>query len=102
MPSRESVCCQGVILVPDMFYNFYLVKNHKIASHSLTTEAREKISTYLESLEFYKFFDVCLTKFENYQVLVVKLSTDLQWQPSYLLDDGASAHYFIITKQKYK
>ncbi len=26
----------------------------------MTTEAREKISTYLESLEFYKFFDLCL------------------------------------------
>jgi hypothetical protein len=38
-------------LVPDMFYNFYLVKNHKIANNSATTEAREKISTNLESLE---------------------------------------------------
>ncbi len=38
-------------LVPDMFYNLYLVKNYKIANYSATTEAREKISTYLESLE---------------------------------------------------
>jgi hypothetical protein len=36
-------------LVPDVFY---LVKNHKIANNSATTEAREKISTDLESLEF--------------------------------------------------
>ncbi len=34
------------------FWNFYLVKNHKIANNSATTEAREKISTYLESLKF--------------------------------------------------
>ncbi len=37
---------------PDMFYSFYLVKDHKIAKNSRTPEAREKISTYLESLEF--------------------------------------------------
>jgi hypothetical protein len=37
-------------MVPDMFYNFYLVKNQKIANNSSTTEAREKISTYLESV----------------------------------------------------
>jgi hypothetical protein len=49
------------------------VKNDKIANanHSVTTQAREKISTYLESL---KFFDVCLAKFENYQILLNKIS----------------------------
>ncbi len=36
-------------LVPAMFCNSYLVKNHKIANDSATTKAREKISTYLES-----------------------------------------------------
>jgi hypothetical protein len=61
-------------LVPDMFYNFYLVKNHKIANKSATTEAREKISTDLESLEFWKYFAACLTKFENYQILLNKIS----------------------------
>jgi len=50
--SAASFCCQVAALVPDMFYNFYLVKNHKIANNSATTEAREKISTCLESLEF--------------------------------------------------
>ncbi len=34
--------------VPDMFLNFYLVKNHKIAKNSIATKAREKISTDLE------------------------------------------------------
>jgi hypothetical protein len=37
-------------LVPDMFWNFYLVKKHKIAITSATTEAKEKINTGLESL----------------------------------------------------
>jgi hypothetical protein len=50
------------------------VKNHKIADNSATTEAREKISTYLESLEFLKFVRARLTKFENYQILHNKIS----------------------------
>ncbi len=40
-------------LVPDMFCNFYLVKNRMIANNLSTAEAREKISTYLESLEIF-------------------------------------------------
>ncbi len=64
-------------LVPDMFCNFYLVKHYKIANNSAAIEAREKISTDLKSLEFYKNFDVCLTKFENYQILL-KISSDKQ------------------------
>jgi len=39
-------------LFPDMFCNFYLGKNHKIAKNSTTTKARGKISTALESLGF--------------------------------------------------
>ncbi len=58
-------------LVPDMFY---ILKNHKIVNNSATTEAREEISTYLETLNFYKFLDTCLTKFENYQNLLNKIS----------------------------
>jgi hypothetical protein len=38
--------------VSDMFCNFYLMKNHKIAKNSTTTKASEKISTDVESLEF--------------------------------------------------
>jgi hypothetical protein len=37
---------------PDMFCNFYLVKNHKIANNLTTTKAREKISAALESFKF--------------------------------------------------
>ncbi len=74
--SAASFCRQVAALVPDMFCYFYLVKNYNIANNSATTEAREKISAYSESLEFQKFFDVCLTKFENYQIYLIKLATD--------------------------
>ncbi len=34
----------------------------------------EKKSTHLEYLEFWKFFDVCSTKFVNCQILLCKIS----------------------------
>ncbi len=49
--SAASFCCQVAALVPDMFCNFYLAQNHKIADNSATTEATEKISADLDSLE---------------------------------------------------
>ncbi len=61
-------------LVPDMFCNIYLVKIHNIANNSETSEDREKLSAYLESLEFY---DVFLTKFENYQILLCKIKSHM-------------------------
>ncbi len=43
-------------LFTDMFCNFYLVKSHTFAlKNSLTTKARVKISTDLESLEFFMY-----------------------------------------------
>jgi hypothetical protein len=39
--SAASFCCQEAALDPDMFCDFYIVKNHKIANNSATTEARE-------------------------------------------------------------
>ncbi len=39
----------------------FSVKNHKIAKNSIIAKAREKIRTDMESLEFYKKFDACLT-----------------------------------------
>ncbi len=61
-------------LVPDMFCDIYLVKIHNIANNSETSEDREKLSAYLEPLEFY---DVFLTKFENYQILLSKIKTQM-------------------------
>ncbi len=40
--------------------------------NSTTLKAREKISTYLEFLEFQKNFDVCLTRVKNNQILLNK------------------------------
>jgi hypothetical protein len=60
--------CQVAAFVPATCCNFYLVKNHKIVDNSGTTEARVKISTYLESLEFLKFFDACLNKVKNNKI----------------------------------
>jgi hypothetical protein len=40
--SAASFCRQEAALVPDMFCNFYLVKNHKIANNSATTELEKK------------------------------------------------------------
>ncbi len=57
--SAASFCHQVAAWFPDMFCNLYFVKNHKIANKLVTTEAREKISTDLESLNL----DVCLLKF---------------------------------------
>ncbi len=37
---------------PDMVRKFYFVKNFKIVNNSATAEAREKIGTDLESLNF--------------------------------------------------
>jgi hypothetical protein len=57
--SAASFCRQVAAWVPEMFCNFYLAKNHKIAENSTTTKAREEISTDLESLEFGKVFNLC-------------------------------------------
>jgi hypothetical protein len=52
----------------EMFCNSYFVKNHKIDKNSTTTKAREKISTDLKSLEFWKILNACLTKFKNNKI----------------------------------
>jgi len=38
---------QEAAWVPDKFFDFYLVKSHKIENNSATTEARVKICTDL-------------------------------------------------------
>ncbi len=50
-----------------------LVKNHKIANNSATTEAREKISTNLESSEFFMYVWLNLKTIKFY---LIKLATD--------------------------
>jgi hypothetical protein len=50
--SAASFFRQVAAWFPDMFSNYCIVKNHKIAKNSTTTNAIEKISTNLEYLEF--------------------------------------------------
>ncbi len=69
--SAARFCHQVAAWVPDMFCNFYSVKSHKIANNSAMTEGKVKMSTDLESLEY---FMMCLTKFENEQILLNKMS----------------------------
>jgi hypothetical protein len=49
--SAGRFCHQVAKWVRDTFCNFYLDKSHKIANNSATTEAGEKISTDVESVE---------------------------------------------------
>jgi hypothetical protein len=73
-----DISCQflllGASIGPRYVLQLLLVKNHKVANNSATTKAREKISTYLESVEFYKFFDACLTKFKSNLILLNKIT----------------------------
>jgi len=58
--------------VTDMFYNFYLLKNHKILSNLATTGARETIILFAKILT--NFFDAHLTKFINNKILLNKIN----------------------------
>ncbi len=59
---------------PNMFWNFYFVKDFKIANNSNNHYNERKISTYVESLELYKFFDTCFTRLKTNYLLLIKIS----------------------------
>jgi hypothetical protein len=61
--------------VTDMFFNFYLVKNHKILN-SQKPLVLEKKRTDLESLELWKFLNVGLAKFKAIIFYLIKLAMD--------------------------
>ncbi len=50
------------------------MKNHKSAKNSTTTNAKEKISTGLESLGKFRKLDACLTNFKNNHILRNKIT----------------------------
>ncbi len=50
--SDAIFCHQEAAWVPDIFWNFNSVKNHKSVNNSTTTEAREKMKIDFESTEF--------------------------------------------------
>ncbi len=63
--------------VHDMFRNFYLVKNHKIANSSTTTDAEEETSADLESLELKKLMYIPLIS-KTTKFYLMKLTTDFK------------------------
>ncbi len=71
--------------VPDMFCNFYLVKNHTIGNNSTTTEAWEKGSADLEFIEFKFFLMLLQLKSKAKKFHSIQLDTDFYWKPSYLM-----------------
>jgi hypothetical protein len=48
----------------------YLVRSHKMANNLATTEAIEKNKRRFGIPAILECFDVCLTKFENYQIFL--------------------------------
>jgi hypothetical protein len=48
-------------------------ENSQKRINSTTTEARGKVSAYLESLEFHKNIDSCLTTFKHNQILLNRI-----------------------------
>ncbi len=65
-----------IIQVTDMFCNYCLWKKCIIANKSAATDAREKISTDLESPEQGKFH-IKFSIFKNNQILLNKISHEL-------------------------
>jgi hypothetical protein len=70
--SAASFCRQVAAWFPDMFCNFYVVKNHKIAKNSAMTKAGEKKHRF-GILRILEFFDVRLTKFRSNKILLNKI-----------------------------
>jgi hypothetical protein len=58
---------------PDMFCDFYLVKNCRIVTNSTTTKALQNKRRF-GILKILDFFAVGLAKFENNQILRNKIS----------------------------
>ncbi len=65
-------------MAADMFCDFNLLKNHKIANNPTTTKARIKNEHRFGKYKFQNFFNVGLAKFEYSQILHLKLATDFQ------------------------
>jgi len=60
--SVAGFCRQVAARTSDTFCNFYLTKNHKIATMSTTIEAKEKISTAWNHYKFRNF--LCMLQYK--------------------------------------
>jgi hypothetical protein len=59
-----------------MFCSFYIVKNSQISNETKTDEAREKVSTYFESVEFQKKLMHVWQNLKIIKIFFIKLSTN--------------------------
>ena len=74
--SAASFCPQVAAMFQDMFCNFCLVKNHKIANNPTTTKAREKIKHRFGILRILEIFKCMFeTKFKTIKFYLIKLAT---------------------------
>jgi hypothetical protein len=74
--SAASFCRQVAAWVPDMFCNFYLVKNLKIANNSATTVAREKNAQIWNPLNFRNFLMYVYLNLRAIKFYLIELDAD--------------------------
>jgi hypothetical protein len=74
--SVASFCHQVAARVPDIFCNFCLVENHKIANDSTTAEAREKKRTDIEPLIVRNFMCYVSLNLKPIKFYLIKLATN--------------------------
>jgi hypothetical protein len=93
--SAARFCHRVAAWFPDMFCNFYFVKNHKVLKNSITSEAREQ-----NKLRFFNpcnFRNVLMQVWINLKTIKFcfqKLGTNLYRQPTYLLVEMATLGRF--------
>ncbi len=75
--SAAIFCHQVAAWVPDRFSNFYLVKSHKIANYSATTEARDKINMIGNRHNFRKILIYVWLNLKTIKFNLIKLAADL-------------------------
>jgi len=81
--SAARFCRQVAAWVPDVFCNFYLVKNYEIAQNSTTTKAREKNKHIFEIFPIFLVY--VWANFKMIKFYLTKLATGFKRQPSYLV-----------------
>ncbi len=83
--SAASFCHPVAAWFPDMFCNFYFVKNHKIAKNSTTTKARQNKLRFFNPWNFRNVSMQVWLNLKTIKFCFQKLGTNLYRQPSYLL-----------------
>ncbi len=74
--SAASFCLQVVAWFPNMFRNFYLEKNRKIAKNSTTTKTREREVQIWNPQNFWKFLMYDWLNLKTVKFYLIKLATD--------------------------